>query len=48
MHLVLLGYLQAQVEFALEHKELGKDFRAYLDELASEHGKKVVALKKKG
>ena len=43
-----LGYLQAQVEFALEHKELGKDFRAYLDALTSEQGKKVVAMKKKG
>ena len=29
-----LGYLQAQVEFALEHEELGHDFRAFLEGLA--------------
>jgi len=28
-----LGYLKAQVEFALEHEEVGSDFRTYLDEL---------------
>jgi UTP--glucose-1-phosphate uridylyltransferase len=28
-----LGYLQAQVEFGLAHKELGDDFRAYLRSL---------------
>lgn len=43
-----LGYLQAQVEFALEHKELGKDFRAYLDSLSKELDSKVVNMKKKG
>jgi len=29
-----IGYLKAQVEFALEHAEVGEEFRAYLDELA--------------
>ena len=43
-----LGYLQAQVEFALEHKELGKDFRDYLDALSKEQNNKIVNLKKKG
>jgi len=43
-----LGYLQAQVEFALEHPELGKDFRDYLDSLAKEQTNKVVSMKKKG
>lgn len=42
-----LGYLQAQVEFALEHKELGKDFLAYLNTLANENNKKIVSIKKK-
>ena len=28
-----LGYLEAQVEFALEHSEVGDDFRAYLERL---------------
>jgi len=31
-----LGYLQATVEFAMQHPKLGKAFRSYLDEL---HGK---------
>ena len=30
-----LGYLQANVEYALRHPELGKDFAAYLKELAN-------------
>ena len=29
-----LGYLEAQVEYALDHDELGRDFRAYLRALA--------------
>ena len=28
-----LGYLQAQVEFALEHDEVGEEFREYLEKL---------------
>jgi len=28
-----LGYLQAQVEFALEHDEVGEEFREYLENL---------------
>ena len=43
-----LGYLQAQVEFALEHNEVSKDFRAYLNNLLNADAKKVVAMKKKG
>jgi len=43
-----LGYLQAQVEFALEHDEVGKDFRAYLNSLTDTDIKKVVSMKKKG
>jgi len=43
-----LGYLQAQVEFALEHNEVGKDFRAYLNSLSDADAKKVVSMKKKG
>ncbi|MBS0613965.1 MAG: UTP--glucose-1-phosphate uridylyltransferase GalU [Proteobacteria bacterium] len=30
-----LGYLQATVEYGLNHNKLGKDFRAYLKELAN-------------
>ena len=30
-----LGYLKAQVEFALEHEEVGPEFSAYLDELVA-------------
>lgn len=33
-----LGYLKAQVEFALEHDEVGPDFSAYLHELMSARG----------
>jgi len=29
-----LGVMQAQVEMALKHKEIGEDFRAYLKEFA--------------
>ena len=44
-----LGYLKAQVEFALEHEEVGEEFREYLDALhASEKGKIIsIANKKK-
>jgi len=31
-----LGYLKAQVEFGLDHGELGEEFRAYLDALKLE------------
>jgi UTP--glucose-1-phosphate uridylyltransferase len=36
-----LGYLQATVEYALGHPQLGKDFRKYLQDVAKEkvHGK---------
>lgn len=41
-----LGYLKAQVEFALAHEEVGREFRAFLDELAErEADNNVVALK---
>ena len=39
-----LGYLKAQVEFALEHKEVGDDFRAYLSSLQQDIESKVVSL----
>lgn len=42
-----LGYLKAQVEFALEHKELGEDFRAFLEQLDVKGADKVVPMKKK-
>lgn len=42
-----LGYLKAQVEFALEHKELGEDFRAYIEQLDIKSADKVVPMKKK-
>ncbi len=41
-----LGYLKAQVEFALEHEEVGADFREYLLELAARNGSKVVPIAK--
>ncbi|MFK7890316.1 MAG: UTP--glucose-1-phosphate uridylyltransferase GalU [Granulosicoccus sp.] len=40
-----LGYLQAQVELALEHEELGADFREYLQQLDLNDAGKVVQLK---
>ena len=44
-----LGYLKAQVEFALDHPELGEDFGAYLRELSGRLDQdKVVPIKKKG
>ena len=44
-----LGYLQAQVEFALEHEELGHDFRTFLEALAEreKQGEKIVPLSAK-
>jgi len=40
-----IGYLKAQVEFALEHKEVGEEFRAYLEELGEcRYDDKVVSL----
>jgi UTP--glucose-1-phosphate uridylyltransferase len=30
-----LGYLEATVEYGLNHEELGEDFRAYLKALSS-------------
>lgn len=42
-----LGYLKAQVEFALEHDEVGKEFRDYLDELHAAGQDKVVRIGKK-
>lgn len=42
-----LGYLKAQVEFALEHAEVGPAFREYLESLAMEDSKKVVNLRGK-
>lgn len=42
-----LGYLKAQVEFALEHKEVGEDFRAFIEQLDMTVADKVVPMKKK-
>jgi len=42
-----MGYLKAQVEFALEHPEIGVEFAEYLNELHESMGKKVVPLIKK-
>lgn len=39
-----IGYLKAQVEFALEHHEVGEEFRRYLTELHSASSDKVVKL----
>lgn len=41
-----LGYLKAQVEFALEHDEVGEEFRAFLNALNKPSGDKIVSLKK--
>lgn len=44
-----LGYLKAQVEFALDHPELGDDFGAYLRELSARlDNDKVVPITKNG
>ena len=42
-----LGYLKAQVEFALAHEEVGADFREYLLDLAARNGAKVVRISNK-
>jgi UTP--glucose-1-phosphate uridylyltransferase len=41
-----LGYLKAQVEFALEHEEVGAEFREFLATLNVQHDDKIVALNK--
>ncbi len=41
-----LGYLKAQVEFALAHPEVGSDFADYLGALSAELDRKVVPMKK--
>ncbi len=41
-----LGYLKAQVEFALEHEEVGEEFRAYLDALRASEKSKIVPMSK--
>lgn len=41
-----LGYLKAQVEFALEHEEVGKEFSEYLQKLDIAPSKKVVPISK--
>lgn len=41
-----LGYLKAQVEFALEHEEVGADFRQYLKGLMEADIDKVVPITK--
>lgn len=43
-----LGYLKAQVEFALDHDEVGGEFRAFLENLDISVRDKVVAMKKPG
>lgn len=43
-----LGYLKAQVEFALEHEEVGEEFREYLHELERRGANTVVPMSKKG
>lgn len=42
-----LGYLKAQVEFALEHEEVGAEFRKFLLTLNKEHDGKIVELNSK-
>ncbi|MFT6878979.1 MAG: UTP--glucose-1-phosphate uridylyltransferase [Granulosicoccus sp.] len=39
-----MGYLKAQVEFALEHEEVGEEFRKYLKELYEAESGKIVKL----
>lgn len=41
-----LGYLKAQVEFALEHEEVGEEFRAYLELVHKQNLGKVVPIGK--
>lgn len=42
-----LGYLKAQVELALEHEEVGRSFRQYLQDLDMDSRNKIVSLGKK-
>lgn len=42
-----LGYLKAQVEFALQHPELGAGFHAYLEEVHERGVKNVIAIGKR-
>lgn len=42
-----MGYLQAQVEFALEHPEVADEFREYLKQLDLTIGEKVVTMASK-
>lgn len=39
-----LGYLKAQVEYALAHEEVGADFKEYLGQLAERTGNKIVPI----
>ena len=39
-----MGYLKAQVEFALEHPEVAEEFREYLQELNAQDADKIVKL----
>ena len=41
-----LGYLKAQVEYALDHEEVGADFREFLHNLEMRSGDKVVPINK--
>lgn len=43
-----LGYLKAQVEFALAHDEVGGEFAGYLEELSDRLGGKVIPMHKHG
>ena len=43
-----LGYLKAQVEFALEHEEVGPEFREFLANLKTDTRDKVVPISKPG
>ncbi|MFK8083556.1 MAG: UTP--glucose-1-phosphate uridylyltransferase GalU [Granulosicoccus sp.] len=43
-----LGYLKAQVEFALDHKEVGPEFREFLTQLNARSDDTVVPINKPG
>ncbi|MFZ0468634.1 MAG: UTP--glucose-1-phosphate uridylyltransferase GalU [Thiogranum sp.] len=42
-----LGYLRANVEYALQHEEVGEDFLAYLRERFGENGAKIAQIGKR-
>jgi len=42
-----LGYLRANVEYALQHEEVGEDFLAYLRERFGENGGKIAQIGKR-